>query len=113
MRAELIPRPVASNPDLLKILASTALATVGQDSPIALCRVTWHYTSGLTFYPCYSHAEGVGSCFQTFINLDVSVFISEGAMQGAKLSFARGSSPMLLGEDCGHELCGCCFLHSK
>lgn len=38
MRAELIPRPVANNPDLLKILASTAFTTVGlKELPTALC----------------------------------------------------------------------------
>lgn len=75
MCAELVPRPVAAgNPDLLKTVASTALATVGQKGPpTALCRVAQHYTSGLTLYPCYGHSVGVGSCSQTFINPDVSV----------------------------------------
>lgn len=48
MCAELIPMPVTSNPDLLKTLASTALATVGQEDPsAALCKLygTTHLAS--------------------------------------------------------------------
>lgn len=106
MCAELIPRPVASNPDLLKSLASPAFTTVRlKEDPRALYRVIWYYTSGFVLYLCYGHAD--------FTNRDVSVLRSEGVTQGAKLSFAKGSSAILLGDDCRPDLCGCYFLHSK